>query len=210
MLAASALRGEPVDTAVMGTAFAQRGLGADASSKGGADTDPVGGYASPVAADNGTVTFAVKDAATGAPVAGEVYLGVFQARVTPFLRRRPRTPPSSGRWPPAATTSSSAPTATACSAGCSPSTPARRPRRRSSWPATSRPRASGATISGDGVRLDDLIDDNEASDGGYDGSATSTPVAGKASPSTCKGTQHACSASRVSALHHPVERGRRR
>ncbi|PWK89564.1 Zn-dependent metalloprotease [Lentzea atacamensis] len=72
-----------VDTAF--GAFAQRGLGAGATSDGGDDTDPVPSFAHVNPALNGTLTGTVVNAATGKPIAGaKVVLGVFEARVSPL------------------------------------------------------------------------------------------------------------------------------
>ncbi|SDY37880.1 Fungalysin/Thermolysin Propeptide Motif [Micromonospora pattaloongensis] len=66
-------------------AFAKRGLGQYASTRGGEDTDPVPSYTHQNPARNGTLTGTVVNAGTGRPIAGaRVMLGVFEARVTPL------------------------------------------------------------------------------------------------------------------------------
>ncbi len=67
------------------TAFARRGAGQDATTAGGADVDPVPGYAHSDVTRNGTLTGTVVNAATGQPVKdAKVIVGVFEARVTPL------------------------------------------------------------------------------------------------------------------------------
>jgi extracellular elastinolytic metalloproteinase len=69
------------------TAFAHRGAGAAATSKGGDDTDPQPAFDHPTAGRNGTLVGTVVDAASGAPVANaRVIVGQFEARVTPLVR----------------------------------------------------------------------------------------------------------------------------
>jgi hypothetical protein len=63
----------------------------------------------------------------------------------------------------------------------------------------------GAKISGPGVRLPDLIDDDEATDAGYDGSATTTPIAGKTWTVNLGGGKHRIGGVRVSAEHRPAD-----
>jgi hypothetical protein len=63
----------------------------------------------------------------------------------------------------------------------------------------------GAKISGPGVRLTDLIDDDESTDAGYNGFATSTPIKGKAWSVKLGGGKHRISSVRVSAEHRPVD-----
>jgi hypothetical protein len=65
-------------------AFASRGLGKGAESRGSDDTDPTPSFASPAKSHNGTVTFDLRDAHTGKKVKGSVYVGLFTARCTPI------------------------------------------------------------------------------------------------------------------------------
>ena len=60
----------------MWRAFAQRGMGADASAADGDDVDPTPGFSSP-REQNVDVTF-------DAPAGGKIYIGRFEARVTPI------------------------------------------------------------------------------------------------------------------------------
>ena len=84
MLAADRMRFGGEDLKVMWKAFAQRGMGKDASTPD-ADSEHVkGGFASPKQR-NGKVTF---KASRGA---GKIYVGDYQARVTPVADTSPKT-----------------------------------------------------------------------------------------------------------------------
>lgn len=63
--------------------FARRGFGADASTSGPADVSPTPSFRSPIS-DVARVTFQLTAREGGAPVAGEVYVGRFEARATPI------------------------------------------------------------------------------------------------------------------------------
>ncbi len=76
MLAADLLRFGGANQAVMWRAFAQRGMGDDASATSGDDVDPTPGFSSP-REQNVAVTF-------DAPAGGKIYVGRFEARVTPI------------------------------------------------------------------------------------------------------------------------------
>ncbi|GAA1822845.1 coagulation factor 5/8 type-like protein [Planosporangium flavigriseum] len=68
-------------------AFAKRGLGVHASTKGGEDTDPVPSFTHSNPARNGTLTGTVVNAATGKAIPGaRIMLGVFEARVSPLAK----------------------------------------------------------------------------------------------------------------------------
>jgi hypothetical protein len=69
------------------TAFAHRGAGASATSKGGDDTDPQPAFDHPTAGRNGTLAGTVVDASSGAAVSNaRVIVGDYEARVTPLAR----------------------------------------------------------------------------------------------------------------------------
>ena len=53
--------------------------------------------------------------------------------------------------------------------------------------------------------MDDVIDDSEATDGGFDGSAASVPVAGRSLVVALAGGSQVVGSIAVSALHHPVD-----
>lgn len=67
------------------TAFAQRGLGANALSKGGDDTDPVPGFNHPDGQRNGQLIGKVVNAATKKPIQdARIIIGEFEARTSPI------------------------------------------------------------------------------------------------------------------------------
>jgi extracellular elastinolytic metalloproteinase len=67
------------------TAFAQRGLGAQAQTAGGDDLDPAPAFDHPDGSRNGTLTGTVLNASTGAPIPdAKVIIGVFEGRVSPL------------------------------------------------------------------------------------------------------------------------------
>ncbi|WP_349409849.1 M36 family metallopeptidase [Pseudalkalibacillus sp. SCS-8] len=66
------------------TAFAQRGLGANAYSNGGDDTDPIPGFNHPDGKFNGQLVGKVINAATNKPIEdARIMIGEFEARTTP-------------------------------------------------------------------------------------------------------------------------------
>lgn len=66
-------------------AFADRGMGVSARTKGEADTDPRPGFDVPTRSANGRISLRVVNASTGRPVAGvRVLGGQFEARATPI------------------------------------------------------------------------------------------------------------------------------
>lgn len=68
-------------------AFARRGLGTQASSQGGDDTDPVPSFQHINPARNGTLKGLVVNASTGSVIANaRVMIGVFEARVSPLRK----------------------------------------------------------------------------------------------------------------------------
>ncbi|MBH0230296.1 M36 family metallopeptidase [Halobacillus yeomjeoni] len=66
-------------------AFAQRGLGSDAYSEGGDDTDPTPAFNHPDGKHNGQLVGKVLNAATGEPIKdARIMIGEFEARTTPL------------------------------------------------------------------------------------------------------------------------------
>lgn len=141
--------------------FASRGFGAGASSAGSDDFDPVPSFESPLGG-NGTFTFELVDADSRTPIAGEVFVGAFEARATPVADTDPATDLGAehrfvagdydfvaradgyGHFRFSATVR----------AGRDDSVEVRMPR---NWASA----ASGATAAGAGVDLGELIDDTE-------------------------------------------------
>jgi len=157
MLAADRLRFGGADQGALWRAFAARGMGETASSSSADDRDPVPGWSSPLAKDEATVTFR-------SPVADtSVFTGVYEARISPTADNDPETEPSR--------TVSFVPgtyrfVATAPGAGAVRFTRTFRPGEtvRVDVPVHHNyaSRHHGATATGDGINLERLIDDTEA------------------------------------------------
>lgn len=206
MLAADMLRTNGVDQRTIADAYASRGLGADSEAVDAADTDPTPGFASPTAARNAEVTFALLDDVTGEPVAGSVFVGDFQARATPVAT-------TLGGANPDATVPLLAGAydllvqapgyglqrfGAAFAAGSSPTQTLRLLPNVASA-------GMGATVSGDGLALANVIDDDEATLGGFDGAAAGTPVAGRSVTVDLAGGLSRITQVAVSALHRPAD-----
>jgi hypothetical protein len=63
--------------------FARRGLGEGATSAGTDDPQPRPSFASPLHSDEAVLTFDLRNAEDGSPVAGEVFVGQYEANVSP-------------------------------------------------------------------------------------------------------------------------------
>jgi extracellular elastinolytic metalloproteinase len=162
MLAADVLRFHGANQFDLWEMFARRGLGAAASSVGVDDQDPQPGWSNPLRDDNASVTFELVDE-DGDPVVGEVYAGVYEARVTPTADTDPVTAtdeveeftPGTYTLLARADGFGAARTTATFDAGESPVVSFTLRRNHASG-------HNGATISGDGVNLGELIDDTEA------------------------------------------------
>ncbi|HYH34823.1 MAG TPA: M36 family metallopeptidase [Nocardioides sp.] len=89
MLVADELRFGGANHDIIWNAFAQRGLGEGAVSAGSNDTDPEPSFSSPFA-DNAEATFVPAGADPGAPV--RVYIGEFEDQTVPVADTDPATP----------------------------------------------------------------------------------------------------------------------
>jgi hypothetical protein len=139
-LAADMLRFSGKNQAELWLAFARRGMGADASTTGASDVDPVPSFRSPLHSPK-TVTFKVWAADEGgaAITNAKIYVGRFEAGATPVADTLPATGrPTSPSSPTAATSSSSLPPATASCASRATSPRAARSSSTSTWPPTAR------------------------------------------------------------------------
>ncbi|MFG2052812.1 M36 family metallopeptidase [Micromonospora sp. NPDC048930] len=175
MLAADRLRFDGANQDLLWNAFAARGLGESAASAGNADVNPTPSFASPYA-DEATVTFRPVDDGVAVPGA-QLFVGRYQARAVPVADSDPATPltdqvrlvpgtyefvvraPGHGhvRVGPVTVT-----------AGQVRDLPVQvRPNLAST--------AAGATVSGDGINLARIADDDEATNWASVGS----PVAGR-------------------------------
>ena len=205
MLAGAQLRNQPDDQQVLADAFASRGLGVLSKSDTSEDTDPTPSFAAPAAARNATVTFDLVDSATGAKVPGKVFAGTYQARAVPVATTLP------GKQPPTTSFVGGTYSFLAQAAGfglqrfSATFAPGTTTNQRVQLDRNVASKASGAKVTGDGgVRLDNVADDDEATDGGFDGTSGSTPVAGRAITVALDGYK-TISKIAVSALHHPVD-----
>jgi extracellular elastinolytic metalloproteinase len=92
MLAADTARFGGANQDLLWQAFAQRGFGQLASVTSNGDTEPVPDFSSPLAS-NATLTFnAVSLEGDPLPVNANIYVGDYQARVTPIADTNPATP----------------------------------------------------------------------------------------------------------------------
>jgi hypothetical protein len=180
MLAADVARFHGADQALIWNAFAASGMGRDAAS-GPDDVDPTPSFASPDA-KNVTVTLAPRGDAAHAPV--RLYVGDYEARAVPVADTDPATPlPDTFQIVPGTDVDF---TVTAPGFGTQ--------RLHQSFHGTAQDlrvdlsrnlasSASGATVSGDGVNLDKIVDDTEATDwaslDGVAGRQVTVALAGK-------------------------------
>ncbi len=166
-LAADQMRFGGADQDELWLAFAHRGFGAEAASSNTAadtDVDPTPDYSSP-RHSNATVTFVAQDP-QGEPVPARVYVGDFEARVSPVADTNPATTgsnldekaqfaPGTYRFVVTAPGYGHLRMTRTIAAG---QTVTQTLRLRPNWAS----QAQGATATGDGVRHDDLIDDTES------------------------------------------------
>jgi extracellular elastinolytic metalloproteinase len=173
MLAADQIRFNGINQDILWNAFAHRGFGQAASSNGANDFDPVPSFESPFA-DEATVRFRPAGDATGQPA--QLFVGRYEARVTPIADTDPSTPLSD--------TFKLAPgtyelLARGNGFGAVRTTLTVQPGQLRDFAVTMRDNlassANGATATGDGTDLGALIDDTESTNWASLGS----PVAGK-------------------------------
>jgi hypothetical protein len=200
MLAADLMRFGGEDRAELWRAFAHRGLGQSAATKGNTDHQPTPGFDSPLE-PNATVSFVTmaKDGdAAGTPVKASVFVGDYQARVTPTadtdaatsLGNTAQFVPGSYLFTVQAPGYGLVKFTRTLDAGASTLT--------IELPTNWASAASDATASGDGVNQSKLIDDNENTNW----ASLSGAVAGKQVTVTLSG-RHVLTSARVSALNHP-------
>jgi extracellular elastinolytic metalloproteinase len=176
LLAADRIRFGGANQDLLWNAFAKRGLGEGAVSNGAGDANPTPGFTSPFA-DEATVTFHPVDE-NGASVAGaQLFVGDYQARAVPVADTDPATSLTDQvrLVPGTYTFLARAPgyghaqvSATAFTAGQAATLTVQMPHNLASS-------AAGATVTGDGINLARIDDDNEATNWASLGS----PVTGK-------------------------------
>ncbi len=202
LLAADEIRFGGANAALLWDGFARRGLGADAASNGPNDPDPTPSFASPTAR-NATLRLAPRGQAQGTPA--RLLVGEYEGRSVPVADTDPATPlPDAVRIAPGTYTF----TVAADGFG---STRVRRTVHAGErgtigpvlWPNVASG-AAGATASGDGVNLEELVDETEATNWASVGS----PVAGKGVTVDLAGSRpQVVSRVQVSALLRPAIEG---
>jgi extracellular elastinolytic metalloproteinase len=90
ILAADVVRFGGANQDLLWLAFARRGFGQNAATTGPNDGDPIPDFESPLH-DEATVVFNAVSQETGAPVNANVYVGHYEARVTPIADTNPAT-----------------------------------------------------------------------------------------------------------------------
>jgi extracellular elastinolytic metalloproteinase len=92
-LAADVMRFGGANQAALWKVFATRGMGEFASTNGSSDIDPVPNFETPLATNEAQITFAVVAGDEGgAPVNAEIFIGDYEAAVTPIADTDPATP----------------------------------------------------------------------------------------------------------------------
>jgi hypothetical protein len=200
MLAADLMRFGGADQTLMWKAFSHRGLGASAKAADGDDTEPTPGFDSPKQANANVsfVTVAKDGPNANKPVAAKIFVGDYQARVTPLadtkagsgLSNTASFVPASYEFVVQAPGYGLVKLNRTLTAGTTTLTIALP----TNWASAS----SDATASGDGVNLTKLIDDDESTNW----ASLSGAVAGKTVTIDLDG-RHVLTAARVSALLHP-------
>jgi extracellular elastinolytic metalloproteinase len=171
MLAADMTRFGGANQDLLWNGFARRGFGQGAASPGGPDNvDPVPDFTSPFA-NEATVTF--KPVGDGSGAQAELYVGQYEARVTPIADTDPSTPLGAtfqvvpGRYEFLAR---------ADGFGTTRHSITLRPGQVRDLPVflhrNVASATNGATVAGDGVNLDKLIDDTEATNWAFIGNTT--------------------------------------
>ena len=198
MLAADQIRFGGANTPMMWTAFAQHGMGRDATSAGPNDADAVPSFASPYGR-NASLRILAAGQAAGRPV--KLYVGDFEGRAMPIADTDPATPLGDRAELVPGTYSF---IANGAGFGSSRFTLRVGPGNRTLPLVMLRNLASatsGATATGDGVNADKLIDDTEATNW----ASLDSPVAGRAVTVDLAGTRPSLvSRVQVSALLRPA------
>jgi extracellular elastinolytic metalloproteinase len=203
LLAADLIRFGGANQDLLWNAFAKRGLGEGASSNGPGDPNPTPSFASPHA-DEATVTFAPVNEA-GAVVSGaRLFVGDYQARARAVADTDPATTLGNtvqlvpGTYNLLATAAGRGHVRVGpvdVTAGATTLTVA--------MPTNLASSAAGATVSGDGINLARIVDDDEATNWASLGSA----VAGKQVTVDLAGGAHRVDRVQVSAMLRPAVTG---
>lgn len=204
MLVADMMRTKGTDQQAIADAYATRGLGKSSAAVDSEDTDPTPGFDSPTAARNANLTFELVDDQAGTPVGGSVFVGRYQARATPIATTL------GGDNPDAVADIVAGEHEFVVQApgyGLQRFTETFTPGAATQTFRLQRNVASsenGASADGEGgTRLENLIDDSESTNGGFNGVEDGTEIAGQAVTVDLAGDFSLVTEIAVSALHHP-------
>jgi extracellular elastinolytic metalloproteinase len=184
MLAADMARFGGANQDLLWQGFAQRGFGQFATTTSNGDTDPVPDFSSPLASNSTLVFNAVSQ--DGTPVNATIYTGDYQARVTPIADTNPVTTgpnlDETAQFVPTVGKRNDAYNFVASAPGYGHIRFAVRKLKAGEtrpitikFPTNYASTTQGATTTGDGANLANLIDDNE----GTNWSSTLVPVEGR-------------------------------
>ena len=176
LLAADQVRFGGANQDLLWNAFAKRGLGETASSNGAGDANPTPGFTSPFA-DEATITFRPVDE-TGQIVPGaRLFVGYYQARAVAVADTDPATALTDqvSLVPGSYTFIAQAPGHGHARIGATTFTSGQAASLTVPMPPNLASSASGAAVTGNGINLARIVDDNEATNWASLGS----PVAGK-------------------------------
>ncbi len=206
LLAADQMRFDGDNQDLLWNVFASRGFGEDAFSAGNADPDPIPSFESPFA-NNATVTFKADGQGEGSLDRAELFLGHYEARSMPVADTDPSTTTGDtfelipGTYDFAAR---------ADGYGLKRFTFTVRPGQVRDLPVTMEPNhasaTNGAVATGDGINLDKLIDDTEATNWASLGSdVRGKQVTVRLDPSRGRRGAHQVRRVQVSAMLRPTD-----
>jgi hypothetical protein len=163
MLAADMVRFGGANQDILWKAFAESGIGRDAATNGASDNDPTPSFASPLA-NNATVVLSTVGQSAGKIV--RLYVGDYEARAVPIADNDPTTPiPDTFDVVPNEDLNFTAVGSGLGTTKFHRAFPAGQTKQmRLDLPSNLAASANGATVSGDGLNLDKLVDETEATD----------------------------------------------
>ncbi|MBK5305130.1 MAG: M36 family metallopeptidase [Frankiaceae bacterium] len=200
---ASVLLRDKTDYDIVAEAFARRGLGKGAESATSADGDPEPSFEAPNAADNANVTFGLVDATSGKPVKGSIFVGMYHARCVPIATTLGGDEPDAKA---AMTKGTYTFTVQASGYGIQRFTATLTPGAKTQVFRVAQNLASkiygpSVTSNAGGLRLGNVLDDSEETNGAFDGQ----PVAGREITVKFLKPKQTFNRISVSALHHPAK-----
>jgi hypothetical protein len=176
LLGADQIRFGGANQDLLWNAFAKRGLGERAFSNGAGDANPAPGFTSPFA-DEATITFRPVDETGQAVPGAKLFVGDYQARAVTAADTDPATALTDrvSLVPGSYTFIAQAPGYGHARIGATTFTPGQAATLTVQMPRNLASTASGAAVTGDGINLARIVDDDEATNWASLGS----PVAGK-------------------------------